>query len=127
MIALADILLIAFESLGGLFFFARKKSKEVEDETYQEHNNLLCRFVTDGAGRKIGESVSLDDDIIIIKSKGKFLGVPLKHVEESGKAILVKGLVDFDKAYEMGEKWRRESFREIKETDESSEGKENVF
>jgi len=127
MIALADILLITFENLGGLFFFARKKSKKVEDESDQDHNNLLCRFVTDGTGRKIGESVSLDDDIIIIKSKGKFLGVPLKHVEENGKTILVKGLVDFDKAHEMGEKWRRESFREIKQKDESSEGKEDGF
>ena len=113
MIALADILLITFWSLGGLFFFAPKKSKKVEDESDQDHNNLLCRFVTDGTGRKIGESVSLDDDIIIIKSKGRFLGVPLKHVEENGKTILVKGLVDFDKAHEMGEKWREFSFSNI--------------
>jgi len=126
MITLAGILLVTFESLGGIFFFTRKKSKKIEDEPDQEHNNLLCRFVTDGAGRKIGESVSLDEDILIIKSGDKFLGVPLKHIEEEGKTILVKGLVDFDKAYEMGEKWRKESFREINQK-EKSEGKKDGF
>ncbi|MCK5112022.1 MAG: hypothetical protein KAQ84_00635 [Thermoplasmatales archaeon] len=126
MITLAGILLVTFESLGGIFFFTRKKSKKIEDEPDQEHDNLLCRFVTDGAGRKIGESVSLDEDILIIKSGDKFLGVPLKHIEEEGKTILVKGLVDFDKAYEMGEKWRKESFREINQK-EKSEGKKDGF
>ena len=126
MITLAGILLVTFESLGGIFFFTRKKSKKIEDEPDQEHDNLLCRFVTDGAGRKIGESVSLDEDILIIKSGDKFLGVPLKHIEEEGKTILVKGLVDFDNAYEMGEKWRKESFREINQKDKS-EGKEDGF
>jgi len=127
MITLAGILLVTFESLGGIFFFTRKKSKKIEDEPDQEHNNLLCRFVTDGAGRKIGESVSLDEDILIIKSGDKFLGVPLKHIEEEGKTILVKGLVDFDKAYEMGEKWRKESFREINQKEDKSEGKKDGF
>ena len=126
MITLAGILLVTFESLGGIFFFTRKKSKKIEDEPDQDHNNLLCRFVTDGTGRKIGESVSLDEDILIIKSGDKFLGVPLKHIEEEGKTILVKGLVDFDKAYEMGEKWRKESFREINQK-EKSEGKKDGF
>ena len=130
MTTLAGILLVTFESLGGIFFFTIKKSKKIEDEPDQEHNNLLCnllcRFVTDGAGRKIGESVSLDGDILIIKSGDKFLGVPLKHIEEEGKTILVKGLVDFDKAHEMGEKWRKESFREINQKDKS-EGKKDGF
>ncbi|UCF12332.1 MAG: hypothetical protein JSW06_09870 [Thermoplasmatales archaeon] len=117
MITLSCILLVTFEILDGIFFFTRKKSKKIEEESDQEHNNLLCRFVKDGTGRKIGESVSLDGDIIIIKSDDNFLGVPLKHIEDDGKTILVKGLVDFDKAYEMGEKWRKESFREINQKD----------
>jgi hypothetical protein len=126
MITLSCILLVTFESLGGIFFFNRKKSKKIENESDREHNNLLCRFVTDGTGRKIGESVSLYEDIIIIKSGHKFLGVPLKHIEEAGKTILVKGLVDFDKAYELGEKWRKESLCEINQKDES-EGKKDGF
>ena len=119
MISLTGVLIFASERLGIMFFFNRKKSDITENEEGHEYDNLLCRFVTDGTGRKIGESVSVDDDILIIKSGSKFLGVPLKHIEEKGKTILVKGLVDYDKAYEMGEEWRKESFREINKDDES--------
>jgi len=112
------VFLLTFESLGVVFFFSKKKSKHEENEMDHEYDHLLCRFVTDGSGRKIGESVTIYGDIMIIKSGGRFLGVPLKHIEEKGKTVLVKGLVDFDKAYEMGEEWRKESFREINQKDE---------
>jgi len=104
-------IILVLESIGGsLFFFRRKNKKNIdyeEEDVYR--NNLLCRFVLDGSGRKIGESVAVDSDVVIIKSGGKYLGVPLKHIEETEKTLLVKGLVDFDKAEEMGEKWRKES------------------
>ncbi len=105
----------ASESTGGIFFFSikkRKKKDEAVDEEF-EGDNLLCRFVLDGFGKQIGESVAIDDDIIIIKAGSKYLGVPLKHVEEEEKTLLVKGLVDQSKAEEMGENWRRKSFDNI--------------
>jgi hypothetical protein len=106
---------IIVETIGGIFFFSRnnKRTKEEpeEEETYKD--NLLCRFVLDGAGRKVGESVAIDEDIIILKSGKKYLGVPLKHIEDEGKTLLVKGLVDRENAEIMGEKWRQNSFREI--------------
>ena len=119
------VLLSAFENLGGVFFFNRRKDRTVE-ETEDEHDNLLCKFVKDGSGRKIGESVSVDEDILIIKSKERFLGVPLKHVEDEGKTLLVKGLVDLDKAYEMGERWRKSSFHTVEEIEEV-EGEKDGF
>jgi hypothetical protein len=93
----------------------RKKPKSSKESSTREHEHdyLLCKFVTDGSGKTIGESVSIIEDIVIIKSGYRFLGVPLKHVEDRGKTLLVKGLVDYDKALEMGERWRKESFREI--------------
>ena len=103
------------ESTGGIFFFSikkRKKNDEAVDEEF-DGNNLLCRFVLDGFGEKIGESVAIDDDIIIIKAGSKYLGVPLKHIEEEEKTLLVKGLVDQSKAEEMGENWRRKSFDDV--------------
>jgi len=104
-----------------MFFFSRRKKNDGDEEKDAIKDALLCRFVFDGAGRKIGETVSLDGDIIIIKSGGNYLGVPLKHVEEKEKTLLVKGLVDFDKALEMGEQWREESFCEIDQTDQTDE------
>ena len=120
------VLLLAFESIGGIFFFNKKKNRDVEDESEQEYDHLLCKFVTDGSGRKIGESISIDDDIVIIKSKERFLGVPLKHIEDTGKTLLVKGLVDFDRAYEMGEKWRKNSFYELDQTDAIEGGNDGL-
>jgi len=90
----------------------RKKKEELEKEQTLK-TKLLCRFVLDGSGKKVGESVGLEEDIIIIKSKTKYLGVPLKHIEEEGKTLLVKGLLDEDNAEIMGEKWRRENFKEM--------------
>jgi hypothetical protein len=98
-----------------MFYFSRNKNrKNNENEEYENYKkNLTCRFVLDGSGRKVGESVAVDNDILIIKSGKKYLGVPLKHIEEEEKTLLVKGLVEKDKAEIIGEKWRRESFRKI--------------
>jgi hypothetical protein len=77
--------------------------------------------VVDGSGKKLGESVSVDHDVLIIKSGTFFLGVPLKHVETGEKTLVVRGLVDFTKAYELGEKWRKESYRELNQHDPPEE------
>lgn len=96
-----------------LFFFSkdRRKKKEKNEEEENYKNSMICRFVLDGIGRKIGESVAIDEDIIIIKSGNKYLGVPLKHIEEDGKTLLVKGLIDQFNAEKMGEKWRQENLK----------------
>ncbi len=106
-----------------VYIFSRNRQKKREElEKKQEFkNSLLCRFVLDGNGRKVGESVGMDDDIIIIKSKDRYLGVPLKHVEEEGKKLLVKGLVDEGNAEVMGERWRKENFKEIKYDNEKDD------
>ena len=111
-------------TIGTVFFFLRNKhKKDIELEKIELYKNeLLCRFVLDGAGRKIGESVAIDNDVLIVKSGTKYLGVPLIHIEEAGKTLLVKGLVEQDKAEQMGEKWRRESFKDINSKEEEKDG-----
>jgi hypothetical protein len=115
---------ILLGTIGTVFFFSRnKRKKDIELEKIESYkNDLLCRFVLDGAGRKIGESVAIDNDILIVKSGIKYLGVPLIHIEDSGKTLLVKGLVEQDKAEQMGEKWRRESFKDINSKEEEKDG-----
>lgn len=101
--------------IGGVFFFSRIKRKKEEkySDIKNQENNLLCRFVLDGLGVNLGESIALNEDIIIIKNGKKYLGIPLKHVEEYEDKLIVKGLVDKKKALEMGEKWREFSFNTI--------------
>jgi len=102
------------DALNTVLFFSRARNNSDELEEEQNYKDtLLCRFVLDGLGKKIGESVAVDEDVLIIKTGKKYLGVPLKHIEEDGKVILVKGLVDKENAELMGEKWRQESFKEI--------------
>jgi hypothetical protein len=108
---------------GSLFFFTKDPQRPDDFEMNHSYDHLLCRFVTDSTGRKIGESIAVSDDILIIKRGVKFMGVPLKHVEDQKKTILVKGLINFDKAYELGEEWRKSSFQDMEE--ESLLGKEN--
>lgn len=116
------LMVTILENVSGVFLFSRNKKKREEKEAEEEYkNNLLCRFVLDGAGKKIGESVAVNEDVIIVKSGKKYLGIPLKHIEVAEKTLLVKGLIEQDKAESMGEKWRQESIREI----DNNEGKKD--
>jgi Family of unknown function (DUF5749) len=118
MVSRIDLLMFTVGLVGGIFFFQKKKeSIESKKATENTDPSMLCKFVLDGFGKKIGESVSVDHDVLIIKSGSQFLGVPLKHVEPAEKTLVVKGLFDFTKAYELGEKWRKDSYREMKQHD----------
>jgi hypothetical protein len=75
------------------------------------HDNLVCKFVFDGLGHPIGESISIEKDLIIVKTEESFLGIPLKHVEADGKKVIVKGLVDQKNAKKLGERWRRKEMK----------------
>jgi Family of unknown function (DUF5749) len=115
MVLRINIVLMTSVSIGNIFFFNKKKEGTEPQKTPENVGpSMICKFVVDGSGKKIGESVSIDHDVLIIKSGSLFLGVPLKHVEPVEKTLMVKGIFDFTKAYELGEKWRKESYREMK-------------
>jgi len=115
-------LLLTLDYIGVLFFFHKKKETIVPEKPVDTPDaSMICKFVLDGTGKKLGESVSVNHDVLIIKSGSQFLGVPLKHVEPVGKTLVVKGLLNFTKAYELGEKWRKESYREMNQHDPPTE------
>jgi hypothetical protein len=118
MLSKSIILLLIPEYVGRIFFFNKKKeSTDMKKNIENIDPAIICKFVIDGTGKKIGESVSIDHDVLIIKSGSQFLGIPLKHIEPVEKTLMVKGLIDFTKAYELGEKWRKESYREMNQHD----------
>ena len=104
-----------------LFLLLNRGTSRNTDDFEDEPNRLLCRFVVDGTGKRIGESIGINNDILILKSGSRFLGIPLKHIEEQDTMLLVKGLVDLKKAYELGEQWRNESAGAVLEDSEVDE------
>ena len=90
-----------------MFFIGFRSKKQHKDMSKSEFDSLVCKFVFDGLGHLLGESISVEGDLVIIKSDESFLGVPLKHVEFDGKKVIVKGLVDQHNAKRLGERWRR--------------------
>jgi len=116
MILRINIVLMTSEYIGNIFFFNKKKEDNKTKKNIENADpSMICKFVVDGLGKKIGESVSIANDVLIIKAGSLFLGVPLKHLESREKTLVVKGIFDFTKAYELGEKWRKESYREMKQ------------
>lgn len=73
----------------------------------KKDRSLLSRFVIDKHGNRVGESISVYNDLLIIKRKGDYYAVPLKHVDVSGEELRVKGVVQWEKAAEMAEEWKQ--------------------
>jgi len=122
MVLIMNIVLMTLPYIGNIFFFNKKKEDfEPQKPLENADPSMICKFVVDGSGKKIGESVSIAEDVLIIKAGSLFLGVPLKHVESGEKTLRVKGIFDFTKAYELGEKWRKESYREMKQHEHPEE------
>jgi hypothetical protein len=102
-------------SISSSMLFLRDKNKKiVKDGEEISEDGLLCRFVLDGQGRKVGESIAVYKDLLIIKTGKDFLGVPMKHIDVDISHILVKGLIDHTKALELGKGWQKENYKEIK-------------
>ena len=66
----------------------------------------IARFVVDSEGKRIGESISVFEDLLIIKKGEKFYAIPFKHVELRGEEIHVKGVIQWDKAEELAKRWK---------------------
>ncbi len=78
-------------------FFVKKKDKF----------SLLSRFVVDKEGRRIGESISVFDDLLVIKKNGKFYAIPLKHVEVGKEELYIRGVVQWDVAEKLAKEWKK--------------------
>jgi len=96
-----------------LFLKGRKNKSNPKNDEEVAEDDLLCRFVLDGQGRKVGESIAVYNDLLIIKTGKDFLGVPMKHIDVDINHILVKGLIDHTKALELGKGWQKENYKEI--------------
>lgn len=71
--------------------------------------DILCQFVFSGKGEKVGETIAIDGDLVIIKAKEKYYAVPLKHVENKDGRLTVMGVADWSMAEQLAEKWKEKS------------------
>ncbi len=67
--------------------------------------SLLARFVIDKEGRRIGESISVFEDLLIIKKGGEYYAIPLKHVNIDAGNIRIRGVIQWDRAKELAKRW----------------------
>lgn len=101
-----------------LFLFQRSSKKDIQQHTYDDVSDMLARFIINSKGEKIGESIAFHDDLLIVKQKENFLGIPLKHISFEGKKLLVKGLIDTEMAKKLGNTWKKSTYKEITYPDE---------
>jgi hypothetical protein len=73
----------------------------------KDTSSLVPRFVVDNDGKRIGESISVYDDLLVIKKKGKFYAIPLKHVEVRKKELYLRGVVQWDVAEKLATEWKK--------------------
>gem|GEM_PF-719286 len=69
--------------------------------------SLISKFVVDKEGNRIGETISMEGDLVIIKKEKKYLAIPLKHIEASKDQVRIRGIVEWDNAIKMGEQWKK--------------------
>ena len=68
---------------------------------------MISKFVVDKEGNRIGETISMEGDMVIIKKEKKYLAIPLKHIETSKDQVRIRGIVEWDNAIKMGEQWKK--------------------
>ena len=71
----------------------------------QKKYRYISKFVVNEKGDRIGESISVFEDLIIIKKENSYYAVPFKHVEIKNHEIHVKGVIQWDRAKKLASGW----------------------
>ncbi|MDI6917657.1 MAG: hypothetical protein QMC80_07670 [Thermoplasmatales archaeon] len=72
--------------------------------------SLIPRFVVNKNGEKIGETIGMDGQRIILKKNGDFYSVPVSVLDEHLGELTIKKNIDWETAKALGERWRKKSF-----------------
>ena len=74
--------------------------------SHKDKFSYVSRFVVSNEGTRIGESVAIFNDLLIIKKQEDYYAIPLKHVEQKNNEIHLKGVVQWDKAKTLAQEWK---------------------
>jgi len=86
-----------------MLYFFKKNKKSVSDEKILQ-SKYTCKYVKRGT-EKIGESIAVRNGMIIVKSEGETLAIPVEVVERTTENDII--LKDFNEseAKTCGEEW----------------------
>lgn len=91
------------------------KKKKWIDEPIDEY---LSRFVINKDGERIGETVGIEGERIIMKKDDDFFSIPINAIEEKyGDLLLSKG-IDWEESKTLGEAWREKSYNKMEYDEE---------
>lgn len=79
----------------------------------EAHEGLLLRFVTDEQGNRLGETVAVDGDRVVLKVKDGFVAVPADKIKAAGSSLQLDYGVDWTEAKQVGEAWRERAHKVI--------------
>jgi hypothetical protein len=94
------------------------QTREAQLHEGEELTDVLSRFVDDEKGERVGETVGMDGDKVIVKSKDKasYYAVPRASLEEMEGDFKVRPGVDWKTAEEEGEAWKKRQHRLVEYT-----------
>jgi len=91
----------------GLFKGADKDKDETPKVEY------LCKIVK-CQGKKIGESIAVDEEQLLIKNKSEILAIPLERVAEVSEEEIVIDKFNKTKAKKAGKSWKKNEADKLK-------------
>lgn len=92
-----------------------RKKKSWIDEPMDEY---LSRFVLNTDGERIGETVGIDGERIIMKREEDFFSIPKDAIEEKYGDLLLSKPIDWEESKALGEQWREKSYNKIEYDEE---------
>jgi hypothetical protein len=82
-----------------------KGNPEFDPEEFRDE--YLSRFVKDGGGSILGETIGFEGKDLILKKDDDFFRIPIRSVELEADFLRLIKDVNWKKAAKDGEKWRK--------------------
>lgn len=90
-----------------------RPSQEAVLEEGEELTDVLSRFVDDEHGNRIGETVGMDGDLVIVKEaeKADYKAIPRSLMVREGEVFRVQPGVPWEEADQKGREWKERQHR----------------
>ncbi|MBW3581908.1 MAG: hypothetical protein KY455_02310 [Euryarchaeota archaeon] len=84
----------------------------------EDLTEILSRFAEDEKGHRIGETVGMDGDLLILKEGKTYRAIPYDAFRREGETLILVRPVDLVAAEKRGEEWRERQHRVVTYSEE---------